>query len=428
MSTTTSSGADQGSWRKGQVKWFAADKGFGFIVDSSDGRDVFVHYSNIEGGGMQNLKAEERVMYLVKEREKGPVATLVRRASKHQAPIVIQPMRSESTIVGKKLVDCEYGENGHQRPAALYSCETSDPLAVDKFEVCGGGSLSHNNWADLDRALQTITHIAAARAKNDVPVKAIAVGVKHGNACGATVSDNPADALRLMMLGDTRAIFGGVVMTNFGIHTEIVGMLAGKLLSAVIAPVISPEAREMIYQKSNRCKFVQNLALATLGQDSLDTARRFRYVRGGFLRQPNYLYVPAYLDVEACKPEATPQQWQDLLLAWAIGSTSNSNTITLVRDGQLIGNGVGQQDRVGAAELAISRAQSAGHGVSGSVAYSDSFFPFPDGPQKLIDAGVRAILTSSGSKRDKETVEVCESAGVVLCMIPDPQGRGFYGH
>jgi phosphoribosylaminoimidazolecarboxamide formyltransferase/IMP cyclohydrolase len=121
-------------------------------------------------------------------------------------------------------------------------------------------------------------------------------------------------------------------------------------------------------------------------------------------------------------------QARDLVLAWAVGSTSNSNTVTLVRDGQLIGNGVGQQDRVGGCELAIKRATDAGHDTKAAVAYSDSFFPFPDGPQALIDAGVSAILATSGSVRDSEIQEVCRKQKVILVQLPDAHARGFFGH
>ncbi|MFA6446455.1 MAG: hypothetical protein WCW14_04385, partial [Candidatus Paceibacterota bacterium] len=119
---------------------------------------------------------------------------------------------------------------------------------------------------------------------------------------------------------------------------------------------------------------------------------------------------------------------RDLSLAWGVGSTSNSNTITIVRDGQLIGNGVGQQDRVGAGELADWRAVRSKFDLNGATAYSDSFFPFPDGPEVLINAGVKTILTSSGSVRDNLTIELCKQRGVNLVMVPDAIGRGFFAH
>jgi len=117
-----------------------------------------------------------------------------------------------------------------------------------------------------------------------------------------------------------------------------------------------------------------------------------------------------------------------MVLAWAIGSLSNSNTITLVRDWVLIGNGVGQQDRVGGCDLAILRAKWAGHETDGATVYSDSFFPFPDGPEHLVQAGVKAIFATSGSVNDDKTIQVCQDAGIVLYMIPDKVGRGFAYH
>ena len=179
----------------------------------------------------------------------------------------------------------------------------------------------------------------------------------------------------------------------------------------------------------DRCRFVVNPALSKLTKNSLDQSPRFVSVRGGYLEQPNYTFIMNLESLDMKKSgDATGQQKYDLILAWGVGATSNSNTITLVKNGQLIGNGVGQQDRVEAADLAIRRAKGAGHEVKGAVAYSDSFFPFPDGPETLIAAGVEAILTSSGSIKDGETENVCQKNNVPLFMIPDAIGRGFYAH
>jgi hypothetical protein len=152
-------------------------------------------------------------------------------------------------------------------------------------------------------------------------------------------------------------------------------------------------------------------------------------VSGGVLEQPNYTFVLDLADpaVQRHGVLALAQE-RDLLLAWAVGSTSNSNTTTLVRDGQLLGNGVGQQDRIGGCALAITRARDAGHDTAGAVAYSDSFFPFPDGPQVLIDAGVTAIFCTSGSVRDDLVRQTVLDAGVALAQLPDRDARGFFGH
>jgi len=300
--------------------------------------------------------------------------------------------------------------------------------------VVDGDAPSYNNLVDFERLLQTVTHIAGAFDYNGFTVPKIAVGVKHGNACGGCKFslediDCHAVAAGAMMSGDSLAIFGGLVMTNFSITHAVATELSVNKIDGIMAPRFSPSAVETLKRRKGKCRFIMNEALETLNALCLDQALRFRYVTGGFLTQPNYTFIPRLEDPELMKiGSAHVGQKTDMLMAWAIGSTSNSNTITLVKQGVLIGNAVGQQDRVGAAELAVRRAQRSGHDIKGSVAYSDSFFPFPDGPEVLIKAGVSAIFTSSGSRNDKQTIKLCKDNNVTLYMIPDDKGRGFYGH
>ncbi|HRH24226.1 MAG TPA: hypothetical protein PK109_01365 [Candidatus Paceibacterota bacterium] len=332
-------------------------------------------------------------------------------------------------LIGKEVAPAKYGENAYQAPAALYSGETTDPLALDRFTVIEGTAPSYNNWCDIDRLLQTATHIAAAYDVNRGKTPNIAVGAKHGNACGAAQGENPEEVLKNMLAGDPLSIFGGLVLVNFPIDDELSEILAGNMLDGIIAPSFSEGARDRLRRKGDRCRFIENSALLKLSKDTLDTAARFRYVRGGFLRQPNYTFVMDLKHAELVKHgTATRQQEDDMLLAWAVGATSNSNTIALVKNGMLLGNGVGQQDRVGAANLGLVRATRSGHDVTGAVAYSDSFFPFPDAPEVLFDAGVTAILSTSGSKNDQLSIDLAASKNLALYLIPDSLGRGFFGH
>lgn len=332
-------------------------------------------------------------------------------------------------MIGVNVAPAKYGENAYQAPAALYSGETEDILALPRFEVVEGTPPSYNNWCDIDRMLQTTTHIAAAFDVNRGKVPAIAVGAKHGNACGAAQGENPEEVLKNMLAGDPLSIFGGLVMVNFPISDELSEILAGKMFDGIIAPSFSEGARDRLRRKGDKCRFIENPALLKLSKDTLDAAPRFRYVRGGFLRQPNYTFI-----VNLSAPEmqklgaATKTQEDDMLLAWAVGATSNSNTIALVKNGMLIGNGVGQQDRVGAATLGLARAARSKHDVTGASAYSDSFFPFPDAPEVLFDAGVTAILSTSGSKNDQLSIDLAASRNAALYLIPDSLGRGFFGH
>ncbi len=330
--------------------------------------------------------------------------------------------------------ECAYGENGWQVPARFLPEPSEDPLAIGRFTLLEGSPLSYNNLIELDRQLQTITHIAAAFDLHG-GVPSIAVGTKHGNACGAGVADRPVAAAELMLTGDVRAIFGGCVMLGFGVDEEMATTLVShasegrRLLDLVAAASFSDEAVEILARKHGKCRVLANPALDSLGRASLDTGLLRRRVRGGVLEQPNYTFVLDLADPAVQRiGTLTPSQERDLLLAWAVGSTSNSNTTTLVRDGQLLGNGTGQQDRVGSCALAVTRGRAAGHAIDGAAAYSDSFFPFPDAPQTLIDAGVSAIFCTTGSVRDELVRQTLRDSGVSVAQLPDREARGFFGH
>ena len=344
-------------------------------------------------------------------------------------------------LIGEQVSTCSYGENAWQTPAALFKSKNGDALSLSEFKLLAGNPPSYNNFCDLDRLLQTLTHIAAGFDLNaqvlggQIPL--IAVGGKHGNPCGAAMGKEPGKALENMLRGDRRAIFGGLVMVNFPVNEPEAETLLSylmpadqrRLLDGIIAPSFSEAAVAMLKRKGDKCRFLANPALQNVNKDSLDKNMRLRYVRGGFLRQPNYTFVLDWNNPDLEKiGKISGGQISDLILAWAIGSTSNSNTITLTKNSYLIGNGVGQQDRVGGCELAIKRARDAGHETTGAAAYSDSFFPFVDGPQVLAKAGVSAVLTSSGSVKDGEIKKFCAENNLGLVMVPDKLGRGFFGH
>ncbi len=350
-------------------------------------------------------------------------------------------------IFGEKTSDCCYGENAYQAPSAVYQTRES-LFAPDKFKLLTETPLSYNNFCDRDKVMQTITHISAGFELNfNKRAPYIAIAVKHGNACGVGLGPKPMDALMKMIEGDVRAIHGGSVFTNFKIDEEEAETLIHyrmkpdlrRLLDTVTAPDFSNSAIEILARKKGKCRIVVNNNLANISHGDLDNKERVRFIRDGFLTQPNYTFVPNLKEavIEGDKKLYEKENiMSDLILAWAIGCTSNSNTITIVKDGKLLGNGVGQQDRVGAAKLAISRADDASVSLglsskadlSGAVVYSDSFFPFPDGPKVLIDRGIKIIFTTSGSVNDKEVIESCKAQGATLVMFPDKIARGFAWH
>lgn len=356
-----------------------------------------------------------------------------------------------SGMVGRRVATCAYGENGYQTPAALYTLGSKDLLGLSEFVLKQGSAPSYNNLCDLDRLLQAITHIVAPHAyRLDDYMPLVAIAVKHGNPCGAAMTmsqgrEAKKEVIKRMVAGDPLAIFGGLVMVNFEIDEELAELLLthkmrGKrrLLDGIIAPGVTQNALDILQRKKDKCRVMVNSSLGSKKVLDLDHNPRFRYVRGGFLKQPNYTFVLASHDERLEKiGQAKPTQEAAMLFAKAICGTSNSNTITLVKAVkahfggtvfQLIGNGVGQQARVYAAELAVERARKAGHDTTGAVAASDSFFPELDGPKVLAAAGIKVIISTSGSVRDEAVKKFCKRNKIILWLIPDKVGRDFFGH
>ncbi len=341
-------------------------------------------------------------------------------------------------LMSERVAAPNYGENPWQGGAGLYlSKHIDDSLGIGNFNLQDGIPLSYNNYTDVDRLLQTATHIAAGLERNFKNVPKIALGAKHGNLCGAGVDEDPKSAIEKMLDGDQRAIFGGSVLINFPITREVASAImtykipkGKRILDIIIAPSVDEDAYDLLKRKSGKMRLLTNPELAKLSEKSIDKTERIRHIRGGRLKQDNYTFIYDFNhpEISWSGKKSEGQQAKDMIIAWAIGSTSNSNTICIIKNGQLLSNGVGQQDRVTSAELALMRAKNAGHNLKNSCAYSDSFFPFPDGPKMLADAGIVAIITTRGSVRDNEVAEELTSAGVSLCTMPDSLARGFFGH
>ncbi len=329
-----------------------------------------------------------------------------------------------------------YGENPQSSATLMEDTSLpADSLSIFNLANPDGSpfdysSMSFISVSDTDRMLNTITNIAAGFAKNTGKVPAIAVAVKHGHICGAAVGQSPAEAVQRMYEGDRRAIFGGFIMFNFALSVEVAQALldtaGGKtFLAGVVAPEITQEALELLPKQKRAMQTIVLPALAELNEDSINKNEKRRQVRGGYIVEQSGEYVPNFTEIAEGVSEEVER---DLILSWGVGSTSVSNTITLAKSGMVIGNGVGQQDRVGACELAIKRAKDAGHELEGAVAYSDSFFPFTDGVEILADAGIKTIFATSGSVKDKQVRKFASEHGVLLIQAPDKEARGFFGH
>ncbi|HSP61237.1 MAG TPA: bifunctional phosphoribosylaminoimidazolecarboxamide formyltransferase/IMP cyclohydrolase [Ornithinimicrobium sp.] len=292
-----------------------------------------------------------------------------------------------------------YGENPHQRAALYADSHVAEP-GLAQAEQLGGKEMSYNNYLDADAAHR------AAHDHGDRPTVAI---IKHANPCGIAVGDDVAEAHRKAHACDPVSAFGGIVATNRPVTVAMAEQVKDIFTEVVIAPDFEPEALEVLRAK-------KNLRLLRAGSPT-PGGTETRPVSGGLLVQDRDA-VDAQVDgggddaarwrLVAGAP-ADEDTLADLQFAWRAVRATRSNAILLAHDGASVGIGMGQVNRVDSCHLAVSRAAER---AAGSVAASDAFFPFADGLQVLLDAGVRAVVAPGGSIRDEEVVAAAEAAGV----------------
>lgn len=290
-----------------------------------------------------------------------------------------------------------YGENSHQ-PAALYV--EADGAGIAQATLLGGKEMSYNNYVDADAAL---------RAAYDFDEPAVAI-IKHANPCGIAVArgtgDPIASAHERAHACDPVSAYGGVIAANRPISLAAAEAIKEIFTEVVVAPDFEPEALELLQAK-------KNLRLLKLPAGYRRADREFRQVSGGALLQA----ADTYADFDSSSwtlqagPPADAATMADLEFAWRAVRSVKSNAILLADDGASVGVGMGQVNRVDSCRLAVSRA---GDRAAGSVAASDAFFPFADGAEILIAAGVRAIVQPGGSIRDDEVIRAAQSAGVTM--------------
>ena len=296
----------------------------------------------------------------------------------------------------KREAVLRYGENPHQR-AALYAGAAAAAPGLAQAEQLHGKEMSYNNYVDAD---------AARRAAYDFEAPAVAI-IKHANPCGIAVGTDIADAHAKAHACDPVSAFGGVIATNGPVTVAMAEQVAEVFTEVVVAPDFEPGALEILTGKKN----IRLLRCPAPVRGGVE----MRQVSGGLLLQ-------SVDTIDA--PGDDPTAWQlatgepvdeatlaDLAFAWRAVRSVKSNAILLALGGATVGVGMGQVNRVDSARLAVTRAADR---AAGSVAASDAFFPFADGLQVLLDAGVRAVVEPGGSVRDKEVIAAAEAAGVPL--------------
>ena len=354
-----------------------------------------------------------------------------------------------------------YGENPGQD---AWVGVPSDPAAVGRPCLPGNDpmlqagaqtELSFNNYADADAALGLCGELT--RASPGVPAVCF---IKHTNACGAAMVDPYPDAepgsggalrgaaleaYRRAYLGDPNAAMGGILAVNFPVDADFAAAVmetygrlgkplknagapyapGGFFVEVWLAPSFRSEAVDVIRGRAAdrpQKDWGQRVRLLAVGDLAIppDAATLdYKRIAGGMLVQTRDSVALAAEPWQVVTKKAPDgNELRDARLAWLICKHTKSNSITICRDGMLLGNGAGQMSRVMSCRIATWLARENGHAgrLDGAIAASDAYFPFADGPQVLIDAGIRTLVQPGGSKRDAEVIAACDAAGVAMVL------------
>ena len=317
---------------------------------------------------------------------------------------------SQYVAAFEKVLDLSYGENPHQRAAYYEQVGMRTHLLARTVKV-HGKELSFNNMLDLD---------SGRRLVNEFELPAATI-IKHNNPCGAAVGDSVADAYARALACDPQSAYGGVVVLNREIDGELARKLSENFIELLFAPGYTHEALEILRAKPS-IRIIED----SERRKGMPGERDLRKVLGGVMLQDRDSDFQERSDMEVVtQRKPSEEQWGELLFAWKVVRHVRSNAIVIANDLATVGIGAGQMSRVDAVRFAIEKAQEAQpNRLSGSVLASDAFFPFADGPQAAIDAGVKAIIQPGGSKRDPEVIAAADAADVAMVFT----GRRHFRH
>jgi phosphoribosylaminoimidazolecarboxamide formyltransferase/IMP cyclohydrolase len=292
-----------------------------------------------------------------------------------------------------------YGENPHQHAARYRISGTSSWW--DDVEQHAGLALSYLNLYDADAAWRIVHDLGNLSSAQ--PAVAI---IKHANPCGVALADDLATAYQRALECDERSAFGGIVALNHPVDAATAErMVAGPQADLIMAPSWEPGTIDALVAKR------KNTRLLSAGPPE-PVALDFRQISGGFLVQDAHHFAATRDDWRVVTKRApTDAEWRDAELAWRICGHVKSNAIVLVKDGQAVGIGAGQQNRVESGEIAAKKAD--GRAAGGACA-SDAFYPFPDGIEAAAAAGVAVVVQPGGSMRDEPNIERADELGLAM--------------
>ena len=310
----------------------------------------------------------------------------------------------------ERVQDLRYGENPHQS-AAFFADVASGRRSLSAAEQLHGKELSFNNFLDLD---------AAWRLAGSLPDFGAAV-MKHGNPSGAASADGSlVEAYRLARAGDPVSAFGSVIGFNAEVDADTATEIATTFVEAVAAPGFTRKRWKFCRRRKNLRLLVVPTETALAGGYAAHGFgdRDLRFIDGGLLLQDRDPGAGIPEEEWECVTERRPTAEEEAALrfAWSVIPRVKSNAILLAKGRQLVGVGAGQMSRVDSSRIAIWKADEHGHGAAGSVAASDAFFPFADGPEVLANAGVTAIVQPGGSMRDNEVIEAADRLGIAMIL------------
>ena len=299
----------------------------------------------------------------------------------------------------EKVTDLAYGENPHQR-AAYYRQVGARMDVLSMVRQLGGKELSFNNVLDLNAGRLLVGEF-------ELPGCAI---IKHNNPCGCAVGGTALEAYQRAFACDPLSAFGGVICLNRTVDAPVAGALSNQFVEVVIAPRFTDEAVEILSRKPN-LRILEDGERRRINIAERDIKR----VLGGVLVQDRDMDLEDRTEMEVVtERKPSEREWGEMLFAWKVCKHVRSNAIVLAKDLASVGIGAGQMSRVDSVKIAIDKAAATETDLTAGALASDAFFPFSDGPQLAVDAGVTAIIQPGGSKRDHEVVEAADAAGISM--------------
>jgi phosphoribosylaminoimidazolecarboxamide formyltransferase/IMP cyclohydrolase len=299
----------------------------------------------------------------------------------------------------EKVTDLAYGENPHQR-AAYYQQVGARMHVLSMVRQLGGKDLSFNNVLDLNAGRLLVGEF-------ELPACAI---IKHNNPCGCAVGGSALEAYKRAFACDPLSAFGGVICLNRTVDAPLAEALSQQFIEVLIAPRFTDEAVEILSAKPN-LRILEDGERRRVNIAERDVKR----VLGGLLVQDRDMDLEDRTEMEVVtERKPSEREWGEMLFAWKVCKHVRSNAIVLARDLASVGIGAGQMSRVDSVRLAIEKAAAGEADLTGAALASDAFFPFSDGPQLAVEAGVTAVIQPGGSKRDHEVVEAADAAGISM--------------